>query len=307
MYPKHPNEVLIKNIFYPRGLTELDVWSYYDKNKEIILKEVDNRDVFFIIAVGINKVIFKRKFNDKFVKLNKNNWNKLITGRTLSIHSSFRRYDDIAIIDIDSDNFNNNKIACLDTYNFVKSSLTDIVKDVYIKYTGKTGFHVVCFLYTKRNIDSIRRLFKNRLETSELAEKYTINVKRGIVPNLDLSSMKYRGGFITLASLSVLGLRSMKIDPSKIRSLINIKLKLYRRLDMKLVLEETRVKGKNLKRRIEIKVPYDDYALPELLDSLIVPALLAWGYVQESITNSFASYIDEMATEYQDEDKIDGD
>jgi len=76
---------------------------------------------------------------------------------------------------------------------------------------------------------------------------------------------------------------------------------------MKLVLEETRVKGKNLKRRIEIKVPYDDYALPELLDSLIVPALLAWGYVQESITNSFASYIDEMATEYQDEDKIDGD
>jgi hypothetical protein len=52
---------------------------------------------------------------------------------------------------------------------------------------------------------------------SELSQRYSIERKRtkGIV-NLDLSSNKYLGGYITLGSLSILGLKAMEVKIEEI-------------------------------------------------------------------------------------------
>jgi len=66
------------------------------------------------------------------------------------------------------------------------------------------------------DIDSFRIQMRKFLIEDEDAQlfknKYTVLNKRvkGI-PNLDLSSNKYLGGYITLGSLSVLGLKSIEV------------------------------------------------------------------------------------------------
>jgi hypothetical protein len=64
-------------------------------------------------------------------------------------------------------------------------------------------------------------MFSNYLERSDLNKKYFIDEMRRrdkSIPNLDLSQNKWRGGYIALHSLSVLGLRCMKVDPGKVHS-----------------------------------------------------------------------------------------
>ncbi len=56
-------------------------------------------------------------------------------------------------------------------------------------------------------------IMTNALENSDLAKQYTIGFKRqpGAI-NIDLSPNKFRGAFITLHSLSIVGLKCMEID-----------------------------------------------------------------------------------------------
>ena len=62
------------------------------------------------------------------------------------------------------------------------------------------------------NIDTIRTILKKLLSNSRLAKDYTIaGRKTPGTPNLDLAPNKFRGGFITLNSLSVTGLRCMEV------------------------------------------------------------------------------------------------
>ena len=69
-------------------------------------------------------------------------------------------------------------------------------------------------------------MLRKFLQTSELAKAYTVESKRRSgVPNLDLSPNKVRGNYITLHSLSLIGLKCMnvnynelsKFDPRKAR------------------------------------------------------------------------------------------
>ena len=62
-----------------------------------------------------------------------------------------------------------------------------------------------------------RLLIERELRSSSLADKYNIGYRRHKdVPNLDLSPNKHRGGFITLNSLSTMGLRCGVIDINNI-------------------------------------------------------------------------------------------
>jgi len=215
-YPQHPETIILKNSFYKKGLTELDIWNYYQKVKYQLLQEVRGRDLMFFIMVDVNKPIIRRTGKEtKFIRLNISNYDELITGRTISIHTAMKRIENIFIVDIDTDDFRQAKIAAIDTYNVI--SRNPYIDDISIRYSGKTSFHIFCNLKRNINIDTIRVMFKNYLLESELKRKYTVSNKRtkGIV-NLDLAPDKYRGNFIALNSLSILGLRCMKLFPTEV-------------------------------------------------------------------------------------------
>lgn len=228
-YPQHPDTIILKNKYYPQGLREIDIWNYYQKIKPLILKETMNRDLMFEIMVDVNKPIIRRKGSKgKYIRLTPKNYDEMITGRTIAIHSAMGSYEKFGIIDIDispTDGFAWARKTTLDVYDFVMDKVP-IITTATIKFTGKTSFHIICEFGRKMKIDSIRFLLEKFLRQSDLAKIYTIEAKRRPgVPNLDLAPNKYRGNYIILNSLSILGLKCMEVpymslmrfDPSKAR------------------------------------------------------------------------------------------
>lgn len=220
-YPQHPDTIILKNKFYPKGLTELMVWDYYQKVKGRLLKEVYNRDLMFFIMVDINKPIVKRKLKEKFIRLTQANYDTIITGRTLSIHSAMGMYETFGIIDIDidpTDGFAWARKVTADVYEFVMDKMP-AVRSAQIRFTGKNSFHIVCDFGRKMKIDSIRFLLQRLLQQSDLSKVYTISGKRRAgIPNLDMAPNKFRGNYITLNSLSIWGLKCEEVPYNKLMS-----------------------------------------------------------------------------------------
>jgi len=185
MYPQHPNQIILKNFFYPQGLKEIDIWNHYQRYKNSILVQSKNRDLMTFLAVD-GKILVKRKGKTtNFIQLSPNNYDEIITGRTLSVHATMRRTEDIAIVDIDTDNLKAAKEAIGDCYNILKGF--PIILDQQIRFTGKSSFHIFCQLSRKMNIDSIRLVLTKILKNSTISDKYTIGKTRTKrVPNIDL-------------------------------------------------------------------------------------------------------------------------
>jgi len=220
-YPQNPDTIVIKNRLYPKGITELMIWNYYQKVKSPLLNAVANRDLMFFIMVEMNKPIIKRKLQGKFIRLFNANYDQMITGRTVSIHSAMGAYENVGIIDIDihpSDGFAWAKKVTYQVYEFVMDKIP-IVDTAQIRFTGKQSFHIVCNFRQKMKIDTIRFLLQKFLRQSDLAKVYTIEGKRRAgIPNLDMAPNKVNGNFISLHSLSIWGLRCMEIDYNKLMS-----------------------------------------------------------------------------------------
>ena len=210
-YPDHPDTIIVKNEFYPDGLREIDIWNYYQKVKGKLLQQVVNRDLMFFIMVNDREIVL-RKEGTGFLRLNSKNYDTVITGRTVSIHSTMNRNESFGIVDIDTDDFDEAKLAALKVYNTMTKTY-----NVSIRFSGKNSFHVICNFGNERNIDGIRHGLENHLRATDLSRDYTIEHKRTKgIPNLDLAPNKFRGGFITLHSLSTIGLRCIEVDPGKI-------------------------------------------------------------------------------------------
>jgi hypothetical protein len=220
-FPKHPETILVKNDFYPDGLKEIDTWNYYQSVKDKLIPEVSGKDLMIFISIDTNKTTVLRKGKlTNFIRLNRSNWDDTFHSRMLSIHSTFHNTEEIGVIDIDGNDFKKNKQATIDVYEYVTSKFS-FIDSAFIKFTGKNSFHIVCNLKRLTYIDSIKIMLSNSLKMSELNRKYFIDDIRRIdktIPNLDLSSLKWRGAYIALHSLSVLGLRCMKVSLEKIHS-----------------------------------------------------------------------------------------
>jgi hypothetical protein len=220
-YPANPDTIVIQNKFYPQGLREIDIWNYYQKAKPSILRETQNIDVMFFIMVEKNKAIVRRKGSQGFIRLKPNNYDTAITGRTVSLHSGMAPYSDFGIIDIDidpSDGFKWAKEVTYRVYDYVMDKIP-IIRSAQIRYTGKHSFHIKCDLGRKIKIDVVRFLLAKFLRESPLSKVYTVEGKRRAgVPNLDMAPNKLRGNYITLDSLSVMGLRCMEVDYNNLMS-----------------------------------------------------------------------------------------
>jgi len=200
--PVNPETIVIKNKYYPKGLREIDIWNYYQKVKPQILKETIGKQIMFAIMTDVNNPVIRRKGKTGTYTLNPKNYDELITGRTATIYSEMAAVERFGIIDIDVDpneQFRWAKQAAIDTYEFVMDKMP-IVRTASIRFT-------------------VRFLLKKFLLDSDLSKIYTIDAKRRIgVVNLDLSPNKYRGAYITLNSLSIIGLQCMEVPYQKLMS-----------------------------------------------------------------------------------------
>ena len=210
--PKNPKTIIVKNKYYPTGLTEENVWNYYQRNKSLILREVGSRQLMFAIMVDVNKPVLRKNWEKgKPITLSNSTYDNRITGRTIAIYSLMRGYEDQAIVDIDSDDFKKARECTMDTYDELEKF--DMVEDLRIRFTGKTSFHILCTFYRKNPIDRIRSSLQDYLKSTNLEDKYTIEFKRKKnIPNIDLSPNKFNGAYITLHSLSLLGLKCTHIS-----------------------------------------------------------------------------------------------
>jgi len=211
-YPQNPETIILKNRFYPKGLTEKIVYEYYIKNKNLIMNQIRNRDVMFAIMVDINKPVIRRKLSGKNIKLTNTNYDQIITGRTITLYSTMGFYEDMAIVDLDADSFDIAKDVARDVYPVLMN--IPAIKSCEIRYTGKTGFHLLCNFVKKIKIDDSKEMIQSYLMKTDLKNKYTIAPKRRKgIPNIDLwAANKKNGAFITLHSLSIIGLKCINIQ-----------------------------------------------------------------------------------------------
>src|SRR4030042_2823668 len=97
-YPQNPESIVVQNRFYPKGLTEIDIWNYYQKVKRQLLDQVKFKDLMIFIMININTPIIKRTGETtRFIRLNPSNYDELITGRTISKHTAMRKSEDKVI------------------------------------------------------------------------------------------------------------------------------------------------------------------------------------------------------------------
>lgn len=217
-YPKNPNSIILKNKFYPIGLTQLEVWQYYKDNKHQILEQTKNRNSMIFILLENGDLVVRKKWNHSPINLTSSNYDDIISGRSISVHSLINQMDDIVIVDIDGDDFNKVKQATYDTYIILTTKIS-FTKSCKIRYTGKTGFHIVCELKRKMNSAVMRVVLHKILLNTNLTEKYTIKSKRSAgTPNIDLFSNKEGGGFITLGALSEIGLKCIEVDLGELKN-----------------------------------------------------------------------------------------
>jgi hypothetical protein len=214
--PANPTTVILKNKFYSQGLREVDVWMYYHQVKRQLIAENVGLQMMVYIMVEKNRPIIRRYSADnKPIYLDNKSYDDIITGRTISFHSSMNPQTRWAVIDIDihpSDRLRDAKEATFNTYDYIMDKVP-FIRSAQIRYSGKTSFHISCDFGRTMRADTIRFMLEKFLRQSPLAKVYTINAKKAAagVPNLDLNRNAFKANHISLYSLSVWGLKCMEV------------------------------------------------------------------------------------------------
>lgn len=212
-YPENPKTVVIQNEYYPGGLTELQVWKHYQKFKNNIISEINKNAVCMWLFIDVNKSIVKRKvFNSPFT-ITDSNYDKVITGRTVSISSELNKNTNKIIIDVDpGDGVNEYQLKeCVKTIlDSTLSNLSQVVKRRVISTAN--GYHVYFEMNKKMNVDKIRAMVI-RLLSTDFRDTYLINTKnpQSNEINLDLTPIVPRGLHQTPYTLCRNGLMSMDV------------------------------------------------------------------------------------------------
>jgi hypothetical protein len=215
--PVNPDTIIIKNSFYPNGLTEGMVWEYYQKYKGFILTNTRGRDLMFAIMVDVNKPIIRRKgANAEYIQLNNNNYDTIIHGRTTAIYSTMKAYEDFCVVDIDTDDWNKAIKITPIIYDIMKES--GFIRGIKILYTGKNSFHLHCKFTNRLPINRIKALLTSLFQENQNNEFTFLYKRTPGRPNIDISPNKYKGGFITEGSISIWGLKCMEVHHNRIKN-----------------------------------------------------------------------------------------
>jgi hypothetical protein len=219
-YPKHPDTVVVSsNEFYPDGLTEEDVWGYYDREKEGIVQELRGSNVMLVVKA--DGEIYKRHpdSKEKFIRVNNiEDFDKLNNGRTIEFHKAVGETTDYGYIDIDPKeqvSFEKAKRVTIGIYDLL--SKQDDVHTVDIVYSGGRGFHIYPFYKSTKPTDRVRQELKVLLGKyiEELGDEKlsTGVVKEKDAIRLDTSTLYSMGSLRVTGSLNAkTGLRCSPVS-----------------------------------------------------------------------------------------------
>ena len=185
--PYNPDQVVIKNKFYPQGLTEERIYDYYIQNRKYLLDWISNRNVAFFMRID-GKIVVKRKTSTGApIRLTIDNFDELITGRTNGIYVERTNPSDYVVVDIDAGKTGISYREIHKASNVVQTLLTPMGITYWEKlFTSPNGMHVIGYLKSKHPLSYIKLRAEELLSKQE---NYLVNVK-GRKPgtiNLDLS------------------------------------------------------------------------------------------------------------------------
>ena len=105
-YPEHPEQLVVKkNEFFPDGVSEINVYNYYEGIKSKLLSQFKGKDLFIVIAVKPGSKLFIRRPYDKkteFIRINSENEFELYhSGKTGEYHITSPEISDEAVFDFD--------------------------------------------------------------------------------------------------------------------------------------------------------------------------------------------------------------
>ena len=216
-FPSHPDNKL-------NGLTERDVWEYYEKNKDKIFPYIKNRTILFRLKTDDGFIILRKDPKTKEdIKIRTiEDYDKYNNGRNVEWHIVIpSKRTDILYIDLDP------------REKFDRSKINDIIKDIvdninnYIKNiknievfkSGGRGYHIFIFLNKPMNVDKARKLLKRFAKDIILPkyEKVTTSIPKKDEMRFDVSTLHYKGSLSIPYSLNAKTFKpGEKIDFKKI-------------------------------------------------------------------------------------------
>lgn len=222
--PIHPETIIVQNSYYPDGLVEQQVYDYYQDVKGPLIRYLNGRSVSFYLSVN-NQIVVKR--NPKVV-LTSENYNKVITGRTLSIH--INRGDkptNYIVIDIDrGPNVSDGDL--LNAFDVAKNLIEKRFRGKIQKYdilSSGNGLHYIVYFHKTYNLDQLREATVETLYEQEKIPIGTSKAKKPGIVNFDMVANWTNTMHISKLSLNEDGLRVLDIRSMGI-SLIKAKYKI---------------------------------------------------------------------------------
>jgi len=206
--------ILLKNSYYPDGLTDQQVQKHYKKYQKDILKELQGRNAALIVCPSENEFVWLRNYKGKPIVIkNRRDFQNIIHERVLCIYAEVGRYEKKIVLDVDCTNYKNAAIAIQYLYQLFMES--QYVRDIQIVFTGKESFHLHMNVVNKTSILRCREIVEKVLHGDPKVKTYlTINQKRqkNEIPNVDFSTLKERALYICPYSISKEGLICTPID-----------------------------------------------------------------------------------------------
>lgn len=191
---KNVDSTVLKNKYYPKGLTEDSIKRYYELNRDKILKYTNalNTPIVIFLIDNSGKEIVKRHHNGKLIYLDNGNYDTLFNGRTVSAAAELRPRTRKFVLDLDAKSASiseeTKKSAvekCLETLKELseKSILSKVPPKVYIT---SSGYHIHGTYSKTLLLEKLDLYMRNYLaDFSEYMVQYGMK--------LDFSTMKSRG------------------------------------------------------------------------------------------------------------------
>ena len=221
-FPKHPDTIIVKAEYYPDGLTEEEIWTYYDGVKEGIVKELNNQPTMLVIKV--DGQVYKRNDESGHPIMIKDiaSFDKYNTGRVVEYHKVIGENSKYGFIDIDPNevpSWDKVKQVTGEVYKKI-SSLPDVDR-VDIAFSGGRGFHLYPYFKEERSINDLRTELEEFLDMyisdSGYADLTTGRLVGDYAIRLDTSTLHRTGSLRVPGSLNAnTGLKCTKLSLGKL-------------------------------------------------------------------------------------------
>ena len=149
-YPSHPMDTVIRNKYYPKGLTEKQIYDYYLSVKEKLLGPDGVKNVAFLLRLKQDKTVLIRNQKRKPIYLTSKNYEDIITGRTNVVYIVHPLETNYEIIDIDP-GLNLNRKHSLLTLQILLHVLKPFKYEAIS--TSETGIHLIIYYNKEYNIN----------------------------------------------------------------------------------------------------------------------------------------------------------